>query len=97
MATAAQQVKANKADRSSLQSADGKVSRQHRKRITDRLAQRAHRDRQRQYVEDLEDELSRLKSNQSLSRSKIQEENEGLRQEVEARVMLVIEFQLTKF
>ncbi|CAK7204829.1 hypothetical protein SEUCBS139899_007591 [Sporothrix eucalyptigena] len=59
--------------------------RKQRKRDTDRLAQREHRKRQKQYVQDLEVELAFLKQQPTQSQiSQLCEENKQLRQEVNA-------------
>ncbi|CAK7237834.1 hypothetical protein SBRCBS47491_010166 [Sporothrix bragantina] len=68
--------------------------RKQRKRDTDRIAQREHRKRQRQYVQDLEVELAFLKQQPSHSQiSQLCEENKQLRQEVNCYRQTILSIQ----
>ena len=62
----------------------GKQARKERKRVTDRVAQREHRRRQKVYVEELEAEIRLLKDQTMNDRSGsvLIQENERLRKEV---------------
>ena len=58
-------------------------TRKDRKRVTDRIAQREHRKRQKLYVEELEAQLEVLRNERSKDKhGTLWKENEQLRQEV---------------
>lgn len=63
-------------------------ARKARKRVTDRLAQREHRRRQKLYVEELEAQLKGLKDKSTANQvSTLMEENGRLRDEVGALLL----------